>query len=206
MNFEELQNAWQADAATSRPIVDAHLLAAVRQGSRTFSRQIFWRDVREIAASFVVAGVFGKVALDAQAEGATAWPAWVAAILPLGVAAYFLIDRYFMHRRATPQGDTVVAEIERAAAAVRHQIWLLRNVLWWYILPLALCSIMLGVQVILYGPDNFPTWARWTIGALVLLPTGLFDWWIWKLNQNAVRTELEPRLAELEQQRDALKP
>ncbi|WP_221029954.1 hypothetical protein [Actomonas aquatica] len=205
MNFDDLQKAWQQAPAPGGATIDASLLAEVRKDSRSFAQKVFWRDVREISASFIVAGVFGKVALDAEAEGSTAWPAWVAAALPLLVAAYFLIDRWMMHRRARPQGGTVIEEIERAAAAVRHQIWLLRNVLWWYILPLALCSVMLGLQIILYAPANFPVWGRWIIGALVLLPTGLFDWWVWQLNQKAVREDLEPRLAELEQRRDELR-
>ncbi len=206
MNFEDLQRAWQHDAASSSRPVDAALLAEVRKGSRAFARSIFWRDVREVAASVFVAAVFAKVALDAEAEGASAWPAWVAAILPLGVALFFLIDRLLMHRRARPRGETVAAELERAAQAVRHQIRLLRKVLWWYILPLAMCSVMLGLQLLLYAPASFPIWARWAAAVLILVPTVLFDWWVWRLNQKAVRQQLQPRLTELEQQRDALCP
>ena len=176
----------------------------MRRDSRAFSRSVFWRDVREVAASFLVAGVFGKIAYDAQAEGAVAWPAWTAAILPLLVAVVFLVDRAIQHERSAPRGDNIVVEIERAAAAVRHQIWLLRNVLWWYILPLSVCSLLIGLQVALYGPAEMPEVARWIIGALVLLPTGLVDWWVWKLNQNAVRDQLEPQLAELERHRREL--
>ena len=204
MNFEDLQKTWQQDAMATKPVVDATLLAEVRKGSRAFSRRIFWRDVREVAASFLVAAIFGKMAIDAETEGAPAWPLWIAAGLPLGVAAFFIIDRVLMHRRASPQGETVAAEVERAAAAVRHQIWLLRNVLWWYILPLAVATTMIGVQFILYAPETMPAVVRWIMGALVLLTTGWFDLWVWRLNQKAVRDDLLPRLAELEQRRDEL--
>ena len=198
MKFEDLQQAWQQQAQDELPL-DKSLPARVKRTSRAFSRQIFWRDLREVAACIVVSLIFGKVALDAGAEGATAtWPAWMAAALPIAVAAFFIVDRLIMHHRATPKGEALAVEIERTAKAVRHQIWLLRHVLWWYILPLALCSFLIGAQIILYAPESFPTWARWAVGALILLPTGWVDWWVWKLNQNAIQKDLQPRLAELE--------
>lgn len=203
MKFEDLQHAWQQQPADVS--VDEALTTRVKRTSRAFSRQIFWRDLREVAACVLVAIVFGKVALDAGSDGAAAtWPAWTAAALPIAVAAFFLIDRVILHRRARPQGEVLAIEIERTAMAVQHQIWLLRNVLWWYILPLALCSILIGVQIILYAPDSFPSWARWAVACLVIVPTGWIDWWVWKLNQNAIHNELEPRLAELEALREEL--
>lgn len=206
MNFDDLQQAWQRDAAAaSTPSVDPQLLAQVRRGSRDFALSIFWRDVREVGAAVLVAGVFGKVALDAQAEGSPAWPAWVAAVLPLLVAAFMLLDRWVMRRRTAAQGDTLVAELERAAAAVRHQIWLLRNVLWWYLLPLGASVFFLMAQFAWYAPTAMPAFLKWIVASIVLIPTGWFDWWVWKLNQKAVREDLQPRLDQLEQQRAELR-
>ena len=77
MNFEELQQAWQQDAkAVPTPIVNEKLLRDVRALSGRFKRRIFWRDVREVAASFLVAFIFGRIAWQAAAEGSRAWPAW----------------------------------------------------------------------------------------------------------------------------------
>lgn len=205
MSFDELQLAWQHDrAAETQPPTDAKVLRQVRAQSRAFTRRIFWRDVREVLASFLVAGVFGNIAWQAQQEGARAWPAWVAAALPLAVGFYFLIDRWIMRRRATPQGDDLHTELNRAVVEVKHQIWLLRNVAWWYLAPLALSSLLLGLQITLYGPEGFPFFAKVLILGIMLGTTGWVDWFIWQLNQRAVDRELLPRLAELESRRTEL--
>ncbi|MCF3649174.1 hypothetical protein [Synoicihabitans lomoniglobus] len=205
MNFEEMQSAWQQSAAREPlPLIDDAVVRHVRADSRKFSHRIFWRDVREVAACFLVTFIFGRMALAAEAEGAPAWPLWVAAIIPLGVAAYFAIDRLIMHRRATPRGETVLTEIDRAADEVRHQIWLLRNVLWWYLLPLGTSTVMITLQYFLYGPAYTPLIVKVIMGALVVGVAGGFNFWVWKLNQKAVRKDLQPRLAELENRRREL--
>mgnify|MGYP003674489708 CR=1 FL=1 len=89
MNFEDLQLAWQQEAkAAPKPVIDETLIRGVRLHSRKFQRRIFWRDLREVAASFLVAFVFGRIAWQAQVAGSPAWPAWIATALPLGVAAF----------------------------------------------------------------------------------------------------------------------
>jgi len=201
MSFDELQLAWQQQRAVSpQSVVDASAIREVRTKSRAFARTILWRDVREVLASFLVAGVFGHVAWSAHHEGAGSWPAWIAAALPLGVGCYFLIDRWVMRRRAVPQGGDLRTELNRAIGEVQHQIWLLRNVAWWYLAPLALSTIMLAVQLTFYGPENMPVWAELFVWAIILGTTGWLDKWIWDLNQKAVRNDLEPRLQNLQAQ------
>ncbi len=117
----------------------------------------------------------------------------------------FLIDRWRAARRHAPQGEDVLAEIGRAAAAVKHQIWLLRNVFWWYLLPLALSVLFLALQLFLYMPTNLPStvafWIKLGVSLFVVGPAWALNWWIWKLNQKAIRVNLEPELAELEARR-----
>lgn len=205
MSFDELQLAWQHDReAETQPRTDAKVLRQVRSQSRAFTRRIFWRDVREVLASFLVAGVFGNIAWQAQKEGAHAWPAWIAAALPLAVGFYFMIDRGIMRRRAAPQGDDVRTELARAAVEVKHQVWLLRNITWWYLAPLAIATMMLALQITLYGPESFPWFAKVVIWGIMVGTTGWVDWLIWKLNQKAVDQELLPRLAELESRQQEL--
>ncbi len=203
MSFDELQLAWQHDQ--DRKIVtpfDPVALARVQANSRKFARQIFWRDVREVLASFLVAGVFGNIAWQAQLEGATSWPSWIAAILPLLVGFYFLADRWIMRSRAVPQGNRLLLELDRAIRAVEHQVWLLRNVAWWYLAPLALSTILLGVQITVFGPEGTPYWAKIAVWILIISTTAWMDRWIWQLNQNAVSSELEPHLVILREQRN----
>ena len=97
------------------------------------------------------------------------------------------------------------AEIDRAADAVKHQIWLLRNVLWWYLLPIGVSVMFLALQLVLYMPTDLPPNVALTVkivvGVLAIGPVWVVDWWVWKINQKAIRVNLEPELAELEARR-----
>ena len=161
---------------------------------------IFWRDVREVLASLVVAGVFGNFGWQAHQAGAVSWPAWTAAAAAAGVGIYFLIDRWIMRRRAAPQGEDLRTELQRSIEEVEHQIWLLRNVAWWYLVPLALGPLLIAVQITFYGPEDAPLWSKIMVWAIIIGTTGWFDKWIWQLNQNAVRDDLEPRRQNLQAQ------
>lgn len=44
-------------------------------------------------------------------------------------------DRARQKKRRAGPGHSLVREVEGALADVEHQIWLLRNVFWWYQLP-----------------------------------------------------------------------
>ncbi|GAB5558723.1 MAG: hypothetical protein SynsKO_03700 [Synoicihabitans sp.] len=201
MSFDELQTAWQHQrAALPKTEVNHDMLRDVQSQSRTFRRSVFWRDVREVLASLLVAAVFGNIGWQAAREGAVSWPAYVAAATALGVGVFFLVDRGVMRRRAAPQGDTLRAELKRAINEVEHQIWLLRNVAWWYLAPLALGPILMAVQITVYGPKAFPWWAEVLIWTLLIGTTWWFDKWIWRLNQNAVRDQLQPRRDKLRAQ------
>ena len=67
----------------------------------------------------------------------------------LWVAGYMLADR-MRHKRQPPEpGEPLRQRVESSLAQVEHQIWLLRNVLWWYLLPMALaiCVDLLARQI-----------------------------------------------------------
>ncbi len=85
---------------------------------------------------------------------------------------------------------------KESLSQVDHQIWQLRNVFWWYLLPF---TISLSAFFIHVARNTTGTW--W--GAmLVAAPFGLFLYylyrWIYRLNQQAVRQQLQPRQEHLQ--------
>jgi ABC-type proline/glycine betaine transport system permease subunit len=86
--------------------------------------------------------------------------------------------------------------IESSLREVNHQIWLLRNILWSYLLPLGV-----AVEISIFH-SAWQTWnssfAAVVVSLVVTLVIGLLYWGIYWLNQFAVRQELEPRREELE--------
>jgi hypothetical protein len=85
--------------------------------------------------------------------------------------------------------------VEESLAQVEHQIWLLRNVGWWGLLPFAVPAMAF------FGHIYWLAGGGWeAAGAMagVAAVVGLILVWVYRLNQAAVRNELEPRRRELQ--------
>jgi CubicO group peptidase (beta-lactamase class C family) len=88
--------------------------------------------------------------------------------------------------------------IKNSLTQVEHQIWLLRNIFWWYLLPFAIAISAFFIQVPWQMAVETNEWlpalgfAAFLLAFLVVL-----YFWIYRVNQRAVRTQLEPRRQEL---------
>ncbi len=108
------------------------------------------------------------------------------------IAGFMLADR-MGHKRQPPEpGEPLRQRVESSLAQVEHQIWLLRNVLWWYLLPLALPMLAFLGQVAWETRSG-----GWLAAVMVSVVVIVFAGVYW-LNQYAVRSALEPRRQELE--------
>jgi hypothetical protein len=97
-------------------------------------------------------------------------------------------------RGAPAAGASLRAGIEYSLGQVEHQIWLLRNILWWYLLPLGIPIALFFIQVTVQVGERSqdPLWqtivaAAGPMGVLI----GVYGFIYW-LNQYAVRKQLEP--------------
>lgn len=191
MKFEDLQKAWQSQPAATRVTIDSELLLQeVRRNQRQFRATIFWRDAREVGVSFLLTWYFIR----------RGWPTndWTDCLVGLtcfGVGTFMLLDRFLQRRKTTGAQDSLVASLESSLQQVNHQIWLLKNVFWWYLLPL---SGAIGISVVVscwevrHQASQLIFWGCYIIGCALL------DWFLYWLNQIAVKNTLEPRRRELE--------
>jgi hypothetical protein len=204
MNPDPLQSLWDSQPLPADPDPEAvrRLIDRVKAEAAAFDRTLFWRDLRESAAGVLVSGIFGYIAWSAAAEGEPSRLLWLAAALPLVTVLFLLGDR-LVHRVLNPvAGDTVVAEIDRALGRLRHQAWLLRHVLWWYILPIGAGACLIATLGILRTPG--PLWIRLVAAGLGFGIVVAVNVWVWRQNRNAVHLQLEPAIADLESQRRLL--
>lgn len=189
MNFEDMQRSWQSQAAGTQITINSDLLLKeVRRNQQQFRATIFLRDVREVGIAFLVIPVF--------LYGAIRWHDWTYYLVALGclfVGLFIVVDRLKQRRKRPTANETVKACAETSLAEVSHQIWLLKNVAWWYLLPIA---VPLGINVsrfILDAPQHrLVFWGGYAVFCILLF------WAIYHLNQFAVRRGLEPRRRELE--------
>src|SRR5713226_7303914 len=195
MNFEDLQKAWQSQDASAKMTINADvLLKEVRRNQQQFRATIFWRDVREVGLAFLGALLFLYHGLRHGNWTPFLLPDWDYLLLAFacaGVGTYMLVDRIVQRRKQTTANDPLKACIEASLNEVNHQVWLLRNVFWWCLLPIGTALAVSGVYASLRAQN--PLWA---VMGLLVFP--LLYWGLYRLNQFVVRKGLEPRRQELQ--------
>jgi membrane protein implicated in regulation of membrane protease activity len=185
VSSDDFKQVWQSQTVRSRLTIDADLLLQeVRRNHRSVAITIFWRDVREIGISIVLIPVWLYLGLTLSLP----WTWYLTVPALLWIVVYMLLDRLRQKRQGPEPGDSLMRGLESSLAQIEHQIWLLRNVFWWYLLPLAVPVLAFLYQFTL---QTRPT------GWLTVIVVIVFAFVYW-LNQYAVRTEFEPRRQELE--------
>jgi hypothetical protein len=199
MNFEELQEAWQSQDTGAKVTIRADaLLKEVRRKQKQFRATILWRDVREVGVAAFMTWLFLHWAIRDRE-----WSLYLLALACFGVGTFMLADRWLQRKKRPITNDSVRACIEASLVQVNHQIWQLKNVFWWYLLP---------IQVGLAALIGSVLWQARLAGLAVImgltayaLVCALVCWGVYKLNQSAVRKGLEPRRQELETLLNSLK-
>lgn len=187
MEFEELQKLWQQQERSSRVSVDREiLLKLVRREQDSLRETLVRRDFLEIAIAIVMVPVW--IWLGESRDMVWTWYLVIPGML--WIAGVLLTDRLRHRREKIHPGTPLKESVEHALAEVEHQIQLLRNIAWWYLLP-----IMLPLAIF----HLHHSWAYrepWS-GASQLIFLALIVWGIYELNQHAVRKNLTPRREEL---------
>ena len=193
MNPDDFKQAWQTQTSQTRLTIDAELLLQeVRRNQQHFTATIFWRDVREVGTAFLLVPLWFYMGVKLSLP----WTWYLTVPVLLWVAGFMLADR-MRHKRQLPEpGEPLRQRVESSLAQVDHQIWLLRNIFWWYLLPLALSVLAFFGQIAWLGQSN--GWLTALVVTFVVLVVVIALAGAYALNQNAVRTQLEPRRRELE--------
>ncbi|MHC4476870.1 MAG: hypothetical protein ACYTEL_14580 [Planctomycetota bacterium] len=198
MTFDQLQKTWQSQQTGFQLTIDSDmLLREVKRNKNHFESVVFWRDVREVGIAFAMFLFFVYAGV-----GSSAWPLLVLALLVLFVGVFLLADRIVQKRRMPNRSRSLTSCIEGSLQQVKHQVWLLKNVFWWYLLPPGV-GIAVFVSYSAWDARDHLGWFTFDIACMIVFT--LFVWWVWRLNQKAVRKELLPRKQELEKLLNALK-
>ncbi|MBN9521305.1 hypothetical protein J0H58_22755 [bacterium] len=190
MPSDPLQEAWQSQPD---PTPDAdRLVREVRQHQQQFAAMILLRDVREVFICLVLLPVWVGMGVGIGLP----WTWYLVIPGIVWIAAFMTTDRVRQGRRRAGPGEPLVRGVESSLADVEHQIWLLRNVLWWYQLPLAVPMLAFFAHVFwqLSGGNLWEMTVATSLGVVIV---GGFNGWIYWINQKAVRSTLEPRRQEL---------
>lgn len=194
MNFDELQKNWQEQKIPDLIQIDsAILLRELQRNKQSFDVTIFWRDFREVAVALIL---IVCVVYDTIKTGD--YKLLYIAGACVFIILFLLIDRLRQSQLNPDPGPNAPLRqtAEYSLARVRHQIRLLKNVFWWYLLPIAAAIAIIYLDGIHWNPAELiaglPHSAIIPVGGAILF-TGIYF-----LNQLAVRYDLQPRRQELE--------
>ena len=193
MSLDKFQQAWKAEASQLKVTFDADLLSKqVQQSHDQFRSLIFWRDVREIGVSLLMIPIWIAMGIGLSLP----WSWWLTLPALLWIAGFMLIDRKRHPKTPSEPGESLLFYAKESLSQVEHQIWLLRSVFWWYLLPFTISLSAFFINV------AWNTTGTWWGSILVASPAGLFLFylyrWVYRLNQRAVRHQLEPRQEHLQ--------
>lgn len=191
MDPDSFQKAWQAHASQTRVTVDANLLLkAVQREQQDFRATIFWRDAREIGVALLMVPLWFYLGFETSVP----WTWYLTVPALIWVAGFMLVYRLRHNQKPSPQDEPLLSCIERSLSEVENQIWLLRNIFWWYLLPPSISLLAYFAHAI---------WQRSRDWLDVLGHSGVFINFIlvyafvYWVNQYGVRKNLVPRRQEL---------
>ncbi len=192
MEIDKYQLAWKSDAAQVLVSIDTDLLTKEMQRSQqSFRSTVFWRDARELGVGllFIPLWIYLGIAM------ALPWTWYLEIPAAIWVIGFVIFDRRRNPHKTGEPSESLLHCAKESLRQVEHQIWLLRNVFWWYLLP-SLVAIM-----------SFFVHVAWRVSS---------DWWgflaalsgpvliglvvnvvVYLVNQLAIRFDLEPHHQEL---------
>jgi CubicO group peptidase (beta-lactamase class C family) len=193
MDPDKYQQAWQAQSSQTRVTVDANLLLKeVPRSQRDFRAMIFLRDFSEVGVALVLLPVW--LYLGYRFSLPWSWYLTVPALIWAG--GFILVDRKRHPQKPSEPAIPLRESVKESLTQVEHQIWLLRNVFWWYLLPFA-SSILAFFAHVAWSLRSAGWLEALIFFAILVVFVLTFYSFIYYLNQRAVRVELEPRRKEL---------
>jgi hypothetical protein len=204
MNWNDYEAIWKRQPLPRGTQADlTNLKQTFETKRRKMAAAFLVRDWTELLACGFMVIVYGKFW---QKVGSAGWPMGFAILMILLVATVFIRERLRSRRNRLGADATVLAKVEADLAELRHQRQLILRVWAWYITPCAVAMLIHGSVILRRVRPGDPL--REPVSFVVIgLCIVLLCWIVWVINRRAVRTRIEPRLAELEKLRhDLLSP
>lgn len=196
MNWNDYEAVWKRQELPIGAAADvAQLKATFETKSRKLAATLLVRDLLEAGAGVIVAMAYSFFWWQI---GKVGWPLSVAIVLILGVAGFFVRERFRARRNRVSPDAPLLVKVQADLAELCHQRRLVIKLWYWYFAP---CAAAMAIQyTVLF--QMAPPWSLIRDPIFILgfgvFPVLLIFWLVWILNRQALRKRIDPRLAELE--------
>ncbi|MCA9191018.1 MAG: hypothetical protein KDB03_04635 [Planctomycetales bacterium] len=192
MSLDRFQQAWKTESSLVKVTFDADLVAREVQNSNdAFRSMIFWRDVREVSVALVLIPIWITMGILMSSP----WTWYLTIPVLVWIAGFMVTDRRLHPQLPRESGEPWLIQLKESLTEVEHQIWLLRNVFWWYLLPPSISIAAFFVH------SSWKMTGSWWGAILLTFFPGIVVYftylWIYELNQRAVERQLKPRRNDL---------
>jgi hypothetical protein len=198
VNLDKFQQAWQSQSSRTQVTIDSDLLLKeVQRSQQNLRAVILVRDFREIAVALLMLPIWFYMGYRLSLP----WTWYLTVPAIIWVAGFLVVDCVRHSQKFATSDVPLLQCVQDSLAQVNHQIWLLRNVFWWYLLPFTVSILTFFTQI---------AWRTSRGWQDVLAHSCLFTfvialyYFIDYINQYAVSKDLEPRRQELLELRASL--
>ena len=198
MDIKTVLSVWRHE--DERVVISGDTDEAIKQmrgKQRRFYSSLIFSDFLEAGVAIVMGVLYIILARISMFAGFQI-VIYAGAAVYLTMAAFLILDRVRQERGW--RNRSLDEEIRHYLMRVNRRISLLRNVLWWYILPCAMASAALVVPMFIVTFDGWsaaPFFMAAVFGLTIFTAAVIFVW-VYLLNQATVKNELLPRKEELE--------
>jgi hypothetical protein len=202
MKLDELQEVWRSQD-TRIAVRTVLLLDSIREKQKHHTRSIWLRNIREGWVT-ILAAVYFVCSVESDVESRLQlWPFYSAMAILFGIGVFRVIDNRRQKRRGLEYEDSSFSFVECSLQNIKHRIWLLENIFWWWILPVAVGGILVIAQIIMLVGLQDPTlfWKLGLAAGIACVILGILYWG----NRWTARKYWLPRKTELEAIVSALK-
>ncbi len=203
MKLDELKEAWKSQD-TRTTVQTVLLLESIRKKQRRYNRYIWLRNIREGWITILASVYFTCSAESDVVSKAQLWPFYLAMAILFGIGVFRVLDNRRQKRRTLEYEDSTLAFIECSLLNINHRIWLLENMIWWWILPVVVGGILVIAQIVMVVGLQEPATLFWELGKGVGIACVILGVLYWG-NLWTARKYWQPRKAELEDIADSLK-
>ncbi|MCA9257784.1 MAG: beta-lactamase family protein [Planctomycetales bacterium] len=199
MEPDAFQRAWQSQEAQTRVTVNADVLRAqVERTHRDFLGILRRRDVLESTVGVMLIFYW----LYQGANGTLPWTWYLMIPAIVWMIGFFIVDRRRHPQTPVNPSQPLRECLTSTLQQIDHQIWLLKNVFWWYLLPFAIALLVFFVDMAWQASSSGWDFLAGAVPLVLILSTlyATIDW----INQRAVYADLFPRRKEIVAFIDAL--